>query len=317
MALRGPQGLGGGQPPAHSAIGSVSAADVPRYALYGEVGTRTGWSVNVEPLDERCRERGWIIAPHTHPRFLQIGVCGHGGGEITLEGTVHRFRPGTVMVVPPFCIHGYTYDSGADGWMLTVERGYLAGLLVRAPVLQRLLSAPRVFDMDHSVLDGLDVEFRQLREEMSEERYGGAIAAEIHLQKILLQLLRHCPETDLASGATSSRAALVERFKGLVEARYREQPPLSDFAAALGVSVSQLRLACNAVSGLSPVALIHERVLGEARRCLAYTGMSVSEISNWLGFNEAAYFSRFFTRRQGQTPSAYRRAQGFAAPERK
>lgn len=298
---------------AETAVGSVSAASVPRYVLYGETGARADWFVNVEPLDERCRERGWEIEPHTHPHFLQIVVCTRGGGEITLEGQGHRFHPGSVMVVPPYRIHGFRYEPDANGWVLTVEKAYLEDLLVRAPALKDLLGAPRLFDLADPALARIEEEFAQLREEMAGQRHGRAIAAEIHLQAILLQMLRHCPASSTASPAAGSRYDIVERFKALVEARYRQQPLLPELAATLGVSVSQLRLACNAVTGLSPNALIHERTVAEAKRCLAYTGMTVSDLSDWLGFSDVAYFSRFFTRKVGDTPSGYRRAQRFGS----
>ncbi len=54
--------------------------------------------------------------------------------------------------------------------------------------------------------------------------------------------------------------------------------------------------------------LIHERVLLEAKRNLIYTVQSVSQISYGLGFNDPAYFSRFFKRLTGQPPKAFRHA---------
>ena len=44
----------------------------------------------------------------------------------------------------------------------------------------------------------------------------------------------------------------------------------------------------------------------EARRDLVYTSMSISRISFRLGFADPAYFSRFFARRAGVSPSDYR-----------
>jgi AraC-like DNA-binding protein len=44
----------------------------------------------------------------------------------------------------------------------------------------------------------------------------------------------------------------------------------------------------------------------EAQRDLAYTTLSVKQIALGLGFADAGYFSRFFLRQTGHTPSAWR-----------
>lgn len=107
------------------------------------------------------------------------------------------------------------------------------------------------------------------------------------------------------------RGDLVDRYKQLVESRYRQQPHLPDLASELGVSASQLRLACRSVAGMSPLEIMHDRILAEARRCLAYTTMSIGEVADWLGFSDTPYFSRFFSKIAGQSPTDYRRAQIF------
>ena len=76
-----------------------------------------------------------------------------------------------------------------------------------------------------------------------------------------------------------------------------------------------------ALCGGSALDLVHERVLLEARRLLAYTEMPVARIAGELGFEDAAYFSRLFARKVGLAPAAYRRAAamglaGEAAPGR-
>ena len=52
--------------------------------------------------------------------------------------------------------------------------------------------------------------------------------------------------------------------------------------------------------------LIDARLMREARRHLAYTGMRVSSIAYALGFSDLAYFSRVFRRVVGISPRAFR-----------
>ena len=63
---------------------------------------------------------------------------------------------------------------------------------------------------------------------------------------------------------------------------------------------------CRDGAGASPQALIHAAVLREACRMLAYTRLQVAEVGHRLGFDDPAYFSRFFQRGTGVSPRAYR-----------
>jgi AraC family transcriptional activator of pobA len=55
--------------------------------------------------------------------------------------------------------------------------------------------------------------------------------------------------------------------------------------------------------------LIMARVIDEARRALVFTTASIQAVADGLGFADAAYFSRSFRKRTGQTPRQYRKAE--------
>ena len=56
----------------------------------------------------------------------------------------------------------------------------------------------------------------------------------------------------------------------------------------------------------SALDIVHERLMLEARRLLAYTSMPVAQVAEQLGYADPAYFSKFFARAVGQTPTTYR-----------
>ncbi|MNE89947.1 Transcriptional activator NphR [compost metagenome] len=64
------------------------------------------------------------------------------------------------------------------------------------------------------------------------------------------------------------------------------------------------------MAGQSALQIIHQRLLLEAKRNLIYTNMTVSQVSDSLGFSDPTYFSRFFRRLGGQSPKAFRTAAG-------
>ena len=70
---------------------------------------------------------------------------------------------------------------------------------------------------------------------------------------------------------------------------------------------SPLRV-CREVLDTSALGALHARLVLEAKRDLAYTILSVKEIALTLGFADAAYFTRFFTKETGLAPGAFRQA---------
>jgi AraC family transcriptional regulator, transcriptional activator of pobA len=54
--------------------------------------------------------------------------------------------------------------------------------------------------------------------------------------------------------------------------------------------------------------MVHARLLVEAARQLRYPASSVAEVAYLFGFEDPAYFSRFFKERMRVSPRAFRHA---------
>ena len=58
----------------------------------------------------------------------------------------------------------------------------------------------------------------------------------------------------------------------------------------------------------SPINIIHDRIITEAKRLVYYTDKSIKEISVELGFEDAAHFSKFFKNYTSVSPSELKKA---------
>lgn len=296
-------------------VGRRTAVSVPRYYLYGDEQAAGDWFVNVEPLEKRCSELGWVIEPHAHPKFVQIMLVLVGEGSLVVEGESHAFQAPALLVVPTHSIHGIRYREASSGWVVTVADTYLVRLAERAFELTGIWSVPSAVSRpeDGGWAVSADAALRALDCELDDGAPGGVIAAEALLTTFLVTVLRQFSaageliKTILPSGPTQ----LVTRFQALVEQHYRENWDISSYAAALAVSVAQLRGASLTVTGQTPLKLIHERILIEAKRSLVYSGLSVAQIAYQIGFEDPAYFSRFFARHAGEPPAQYRAKRTF------
>ena len=52
--------------------------------------------------------------------------------------------------------------------------------------------------------------------------------------------------------------------------------------------------------------MVHDRLVLEAKRQLAFSNRNVKEICYELGFEDPAYFSRFFRNHTGTSPHEFR-----------
>ena len=109
-------------------------------------------------------------------------------------------------------------------------------------------------------------------------------------------------------------APTAQRFRQLVELHYRDHLGVDDFADMLGVTRAHLHEACMKALARAPQQLVHERLHVEARMRLRETAQTIEQIAYSLGFRDPAYFSRFFSRRSGISPGAYRKAARVAPP---
>ncbi len=100
--------------------------------------------------------------------------------------------------------------------------------------------------------------------------------------------------------------SLIREFNYLVEKNYRELTKVSDYANLLYKSPKTLSNLFNKFTDKTPLQVINERRLLEARRLLKYTDQPIQEIADDLNFADVQAFSNFFKKRENQSPSQFR-----------
>ena len=287
---------------------------VPKVRLYVErPEEQQHWFVNIGHVTDRGRRK---TEPHAHPDYGQVMFVRRGRGMINLEGRSVPFEGPCALVLPAECVHGMDYEIDADRWVVTIEVSFLAQVNARLHEFIQLWAAPRMIGLANAC--DAEAEFyrliRKLEFEVESRAIGHVTGTEALLTTLLLLLARRAGDDQLGlvqhdvrePDATRAAVRLADRFRELIDQHYRDNLQLTDYASRLGVSLVQLRAACAATAGHSPTKLIHARVIIEAKRHLIFADMSMEQIAFWLGFSDAAYFTRFFRREVGQTPSQFR-----------
>lgn len=284
---------------------------VPSFYLYGEPQRSVGEGfVHVESLDDRSRPSEWTIRPHVHRDLNHIFLIADGGDAMRAEAAQVRFEAPCLLLIPAGIVHGFDWHRESQGHVTTIADTYLRHLLDRDADLAPLFAAPRALMLPQEDGSAAEQVIVGLARELGWSGRGQRAAIEAALLQLMVLALRHGQLAQGTSPGTEKQAALVARLRERIEQRFREREPVSVHARALGTSLTALRQACARVAGSSPAQMLDDRALLEARRLLLYSQLSVTEVAYAVGFEDAAYFSRFFTRHVGQPPRAYRAARG-------
>jgi AraC family transcriptional activator of pobA len=106
---------------------------------------------------------------------------------------------------------------------------------------------------------------------------------------------------------------LFRKFNLMVENNYCKEHSVSFYASALNKSPKTLSNVFLLYGNKTPLQVIQERILIEAKRLLYYTNKSVKEITFDLGFEDPAYFSNFFKKHMSLSPLEFRKDRLLAA----
>ncbi len=100
---------------------------------------------------------------------------------------------------------------------------------------------------------------------------------------------------------------IVRHFSALVEKHYRTLHKVSDYANLMNKSPKTLSNVFHTLGEKSPLHIIHNRIILEAKKFLLFTDKSAKEISFELNFSDPVQFSRLFKNITGITPVDFKK----------
>lgn len=271
---------------------------IPNYNLYGEIGDLPD-VVHCESIAARSILHDWQIKPHQHLRLHQFFVILNGGGKYQIDDRVIDLKPQQVLTIPPQTVHGFTFEAGTEGWVITIPMKVIDEG-VRDYLIQHL-ALPSEISADQTLISL----FSEVAVEHSERRFARAHVLRALTMLIAGKIIRTIVETN-EDNNNNSVSPILRQFEILLEEHYRDHWKLGDYSDALAITSTHLSRLTREQTGMPASKLIEDRLVREARRNLAYTRLTISEIAYRIGFSDPAYFTRVFSRATGISPSAFR-----------
>lgn len=279
---------------------------LPAFALYGEAGPPPPALLHTESIAARSRLHDWDIGSHVHRGLHQLLWLRAGPMASQLDERHTEAEGPLAVVIPPSVAHAFRFTPDSDGMVLTFDARRLAEgeSETFGHALRGLFQAPRVLGLPRHEVAPLQALFTALQHE-NDGSEGSPVPAWL-ARSIVWRLAALARREDGQPARPPGRDALYTRWVVLLEAHYREHWPVARYAARLGLSPERLNRLLRAETGHNAQALLHGRLFREACRRLVHVAEPVSQIGFELGFDDPAYFCRFFKRLAGVGPREYR-----------
>lgn len=148
--------------------------------------------------------------------------------------------------------------------------------------------------------------FRRMKE-FVDQYVNNAFFTETQQSAAIYQLVLTAADS-LRRDAPDIRNALPQ-VENYISRHIGEKITVEDLAGVMHLSATRFLHLFKERYGVSPIQYVIRRKLDRSAYLLLYSGLSVTEISEQLGFSSQSHFSALFQKNYGRYPSVYRREQ--------
>lgn len=224
---------------------------------------------------------------HDHPGTELIYVA-EGNCTVEAAGMILSAPAGTLLVIPPATPHNQ------------INSGRVATRYVIFNSTPMFDNSPRSLCLADDVwvahwLNEIFTLQQETHEHMMQMGTG-----------LLYLILQRLTEIETAGQYRTAYPEPLVKAVNFIERNYTSAISLSDVAGKAGICPEYLCSLFNKHLQRTPLSYIMELRLKHARQLLGDPYLSIKEISNRCGFNDANYFSRRFRQHFGQSPAASR-----------
>lgn len=259
----------------------------------------------------RARVSASLLVVTERVDFFMVLVVTEGRGEHLVDFERIGLRSGQVVFVRPGQVQQWQPADGFEADVLLIDPAVVLPKASKsqqgAMALLHLEDWPVHFSLDADGLAAWNSLAAVLQRELDRpllDDLSAAMARELFVC-LMLSLSR---SANGQATAPTARAMLVRRLRRELERWLDTRPSVARLAEGLRVSTSTLTRACKDVLGHSAKDEVDRRVALEAQRLLVHSTSTSVAIGELLGFSEATNFVKFFRRRVGTTPEAFRQA---------
>jgi len=276
----------------------VAIQDITKYTY------KNSFSLSVVQFDKAC-----IMNEPEQVDAYSIYWIKKGSGIYHIDFENYSFDSNTLFFLSPGQVFSVDSEAIEEAYKLTFLRDFYCIQTHDKEVACNGVLFNNIYDtpfLQPSENDTIKLEFiiTSLVDELKQSETGQYDMLQAYLKQFIVHAVRI--KTAHYQIKDDVESQLFKDFSILVEQNYKVLHSVTEYANRLGISPKSLTKHFQKIGSLTPSDFIKNRIILEAKRQLLYSSDSVKQIAFSLGFNDPAYFSRFFTKSTTKSPLLFK-----------
>jgi AraC family transcriptional regulator, transcriptional activator of pobA len=244
--------------------------------------------------------------PHRHT-YYEIFLITKGGGSQIIDFKDIPLVDYSCYIVFPQQIHHVRRHPASAGTIFQFNEQNIPGssLAAMADHLLVLRNSSVVFENDVLKYDQLKDIFQLVLSHTNRSSLFKKETALLMLQMLLYKVIELSDSKPVKTSGDDRQ--VIDLFLKMIDHRFREEHLVKAYVKKMNINEKKLAELTKKFLGMTPLQVIHNRILLEVKRMLSLKQDSFKEISYFLGFENAAAFNAFVKGKTGLTPTELER----------
>ena len=265
----------------------------------------------VHSLDTASKQINILPLDHTNPydvkrkhrhTYFEIMLIEQGGCNQLVDFKNYEGHNYSCYIICPQQIHLMNRNNSL-GTVVQFSEERINSPEIRSSLRQLTFyeDSPIIFENSEASFKELQSLLTLLRKHSSKNEIGNNLVVTQLLQAFICLVLENNRLKDNSIQHLDKK--LLIEFYQLLEIHYTDNVGVQYYIDQLATTDKKLSVATKTHTGLSPLQVIHNRILLEAKRLLVFEETTHKEIAYQLGFDSPASFSTFIKSKTGFSPS--------------
>lgn len=257
-----------------------------------------------------------FMKSHIHDFYLIVWFE-KGSGKHVIDFKEYDINSRTVFFVAPGQIHKFKDVVSYDGYSIvfTEDFLYIMTEMLHKYVKNEIFGSYRGASICSINNDSLAEEFKNKISGLVNEYENGVTLfaykdrLALLLSDLIVTIKRYGTWSNQEEGKQASQDyTYYLNFVDYVEKHFYEIHNVKSYAQELHLSIGTLNKNVTKICGKSPLEVINDRIILEAKRILNYhLELKVKQVAGLLGFSDVSNFVKFFKHNTSMTPSDFRK----------